>query len=576
MSQKRQPPEEGGKARAEGNSSPDEKRRRFNLRNVVQEAMKMRALECVMEPLIRKVVKEEIEVALKKHLVSIAWSNGNERGSSESRCLKLHFSNNLSLPVFTSARIEGDDSPALQVVLIDNQTGNIVNSGPEAYASVEILVLEGDFDSEEGNNWTPEEFKNNIVKEREGKKPLLSGDVLLNLKDGVALVGDISFTDNSSWTRSRKFRIGARALDNFHGIRIKEAKTESFIVRDHRGELYKKHHPPALSDEVWRLEKIGKDGAFHKRLCRENISTVKDFLTQLSINPPKLRHILGTGMSAKMWEVTVEHAQTCVLDNRVYLYFSSGGQLKTAVVFNLVGQVRGVLSEFQYLSIDNMSETEKADAQKSVIAAFEHWDEVISCEDESCLMAGSSHFNTTPYISCSSRTDHSNVDAPKVGVFDCLQPNSGCSPDIASSMYSVGGVGNPDDYGFPGIENMGLTYEQTLSFASQVANPLIHDAADSITQALCDYDDDDHLRFFDTDLQPQNLCLGAQADLQSAVDGFLLSRSTTTVAIGSKAQRRWAKVSSVLRWFSIRKLVARRNRVRDIHDSLDVRKMVTR
>ncbi|CAN0900695.1 Calmodulin-binding protein 60 A [Linum grandiflorum] len=531
--------------------------------DVVQEAMKMRALECVMEPLIRRVVKEEIETALKKHLISFAC--GKERGTTESRYVKLHFSNSLSLPIFTGARIEGDDSSALQVVLIDNQTGKVVNSGPESSVRVEVVVLEGDFDSDECYSWTPEEFKNNIVKEREGKKPLLSGDVLLNLKDGVGLVGDVSFSDNSSWTRSRKFRIGARSLDNLDGIRIIEAKSESFIVRDHRGELYKKHHPPALSDEVWRLEKIGKDGAFHKRLCRENILTVKDFLTHLFINPPKLRHILGTGMSAKMWEVTVEHAQTCVLDNRIYVYFSPG-QPKTSVIFNIVGQVRGLVSDCQYIPVDKMSETEKVDAHNLVIAAFGHWDEVVCCDDETSLMAASSNLNGVP---CSSS---SALALQKAGVFDFAQPSASC-PDVVSSMYSVGGVSNLGDYDFHGIESMGLRYDQAFNFASPVPNPLIHES-DSITQALCD---DDHLRFFDTDMQSQNMCLESPADLQSAVDSFLLARSTAAVVpIGSKAQRRWAKVSSVLRWFSVRKLVAKRNRVRDIHDSVDVRKVVRR
>lgn len=55
--------------------------------------------------------------------------------------------------------------------------------------------------------------------------------------------------------------------------------------------MYKKHHPPVLFDEVWRLEKIGKDGAFHKRLSRESINTVKDFLTLLVLDPSRLRHV---------------------------------------------------------------------------------------------------------------------------------------------------------------------------------------------------------------------------------------------------------------------------------------------
>lgn len=155
---------------------------------------------------------------------------------SETRSLQLQFSNNLSLPVFTGARIEGEECSSIKVVIIESVTGKVVNSGPESSARVEIVVLEGDFDGDEGDNWTGEEFKNNIVREREGKKPLLTGDAFVTLKEGIGLVGEISFTDNSSWTRSRRFRLGARVVDDFEGVRVREAKTESFIVRDHRGE----------------------------------------------------------------------------------------------------------------------------------------------------------------------------------------------------------------------------------------------------------------------------------------------------------------------------------------------------
>lgn len=57
--------------------------------------------------------------------------------------------------------------------------------------------------------------------------------------------------------------------------------------------VYKKHHPPSLLDEVWRLEKIGKGGAFHRRLAQANIKSVKDFLVQLFIDPSKLRDVTG-------------------------------------------------------------------------------------------------------------------------------------------------------------------------------------------------------------------------------------------------------------------------------------------
>jgi len=152
----------------------------------------------------------------------------------ESRNLQLKFLNNLSLPVFTSARIEGDEGQAIRVGLIDPSTGQIFSSGPASSAKLEVFVVEGDFNSV--SDWTDEDIRNNIVREREGKKPLLNGNVFAVLNDGIGVMDEISFTDNSSWTRSRKFRLGVRIVDQFDYVKIREAITESFVVRDHRGE----------------------------------------------------------------------------------------------------------------------------------------------------------------------------------------------------------------------------------------------------------------------------------------------------------------------------------------------------
>lgn len=55
--------------------------------------------------------------------------------------------------------------------------------------------------------------------------------------------------------------------------------------------VYKKHYPPALKDEVWRLEKIGKDGSFHRRLNKADIYTVEDFLRYVVRDSQKLRNV---------------------------------------------------------------------------------------------------------------------------------------------------------------------------------------------------------------------------------------------------------------------------------------------
>jgi len=151
--------------------------------------------------------------------------------------LQLLFRTRLSLPLFTGGKVEGEQGAAVHIVLIDATTGQLVTAGPESSAKLDIVVLEGDFNNEDDDNWTEEEFESHVVKEREGKRPLLTGDLQVMLKEGVGTLGELTFTDNSSWIRSRQFRLGLKVASGCcEGIRIREAKTEAFTVKDHRGE----------------------------------------------------------------------------------------------------------------------------------------------------------------------------------------------------------------------------------------------------------------------------------------------------------------------------------------------------
>ena len=139
--------------------------------------------------------------------------------------------------LFTGAKVEGEQGAAIHVVLVDLSTGSVMQTGPESAAKLNVVVLEGDFNEEAEDNWTKEHFENHKVKEREGKRPLLTGDLQVVLKEGVGTLGDLTFTDNSSWTRSRKFRLGVKLFPGYcEEIRICEAKTDAFSVKDHRGE----------------------------------------------------------------------------------------------------------------------------------------------------------------------------------------------------------------------------------------------------------------------------------------------------------------------------------------------------
>jgi hypothetical protein len=134
--------------------------------------------------------------------------------------------------------VEGEQGTAIHIVLIDANTGHVVTSGPASCVKLDVIVLEGDFNNEDDDTWSQEEFESHVVKEREGKRPLLTGgDLQVTLKEGVGTLADLSFTDNSSWIRSRKFRLGLKVSSGFcEGMRIREAKTEAFTVKDHRGE----------------------------------------------------------------------------------------------------------------------------------------------------------------------------------------------------------------------------------------------------------------------------------------------------------------------------------------------------
>ncbi|KZV34723.1 hypothetical protein F511_00625, partial [Dorcoceras hygrometricum] len=488
---------------------------------VVLDALNLHRLqqlsEPILEPLIRRVVKEEVDLALRKYSINIKRNCVKNTHSSESRTLR--FSNAICTPVFTGTRIEGEGCNNLAVALFDAHTGKVVSSGPESSGKVEIVVLEGDFDGDEGDNWTPEDFKNNIVREREGKKSLLAGDMLVTLKDGIAPIDDISFTDNSSWTRSRKFRLGAKLSENTGGIRVKEAKSEAFVVRDHRGELYKKHHPPSLSDEVWRLEKIGKEGAFHKRLRKEKVNTVQDFLRLLFSDPTRLRSILGPGMPPKMWDAMVEHAQTCVLDKKLYLYDSSPSQQKDG-----------------------------ADARELVICAYKDKENIVVFYDESSPNTFTSSSSFVP-------SGPSSSSLP----FEDNYLGELISQRIDESTYSLQTLSSPDfmqsEYNihYPRVvESMEIGIGQRPSFPNQEGtDSLIYDT-DSMAGAF-------HMPFGETDFALQRSVFEMSSDLQSCMDALL----PASAAAIDQTQSRWNILLCLLKWrFSIRRIVARRNRVR--------------
>ncbi|XP_056171947.1 calmodulin-binding protein 60 D-like isoform X2 [Syzygium oleosum] len=331
-----------------------------------------------MRPMMENFLQEMKEAfgLAKIHSPHLGRANARSTANNYTRNLQLQLQTKLSLPLFTGKKLEGEKGTPISVALIDANTGDVVTSGPESSIKLDIVVLEGDFNKEDGDNWAQEEFENYVVKERDGKRPLLTGNLIVTLKGGVGELGELIFTDNSSWNKSKRFRIGLKVATGYCGnTRIQEAKTEAFRVKEYRGEAYKKHHPPASDDEVWRLEKIAKDGKSHQKLKEAGIHKVEDFLLQLLTDSKKLREILGNSITSKNWEILVHHTKTCKTNSKLYLYYPDGMTMHGAI-FTLDGQLIGLIEDRAYFATHQLSAQEKEHGDSIVKKAFDNWNDV--------------------------------------------------------------------------------------------------------------------------------------------------------------------------------------------------------
>ncbi|XXG51641.1 hypothetical protein AAC387_Pa03g0165 [Persea americana] len=293
------------------------------------------------------------------------------------RNLQLRFQSMLPDSFFTKRKVEGKRGAPIHVKLIDTSTGHVVRSGPESCVKLKVVVVEGDFNNEDDDDWIQEDFESRIVKEREGKSPLLTGELHVHLKEGVGSLGKLSFTDNSSWTRSKKFRVGLKVASGLReGIRVLEAITNPFDVKDCRGEVYKKHDLPALDDEVWRLKKIKKNGPFQVRLNDNGIFIVEDFLWLLGTDPKGLRKILGSGMREKMWDALVQHAKTCDLRGKHYVYYADNTK-NFGVVFKSICELSGYIAGGKYYSAETLSDSQKVLADTFKNEAYAKWKDIV-------------------------------------------------------------------------------------------------------------------------------------------------------------------------------------------------------
>ena len=63
-------------------------------------------------------------------------------------------------------------------------------------------------------------------------------------------------------------------------------------------------------------------------------------------------------MSNKMWEALLEHAKTCVVSGKLYVYYPDETR-NVGVAFNNIYELTGLITGEQYQHIDSLSDSEK-------------------------------------------------------------------------------------------------------------------------------------------------------------------------------------------------------------------------
>ncbi|XP_023731135.1 calmodulin-binding protein 60 B isoform X2 [Lactuca sativa] len=497
-----------------------EAKRRITSSNLAQNLIcgfSSQELSLILEPLIRRCVREEVQRSCQSFFCTLPRSPLDAIEPSRKTSLQLRFLGNLSNTFFTGSRIESDDNTPLKLVLFDVNANRIVSSGPLSSLKIEIVPLDGDFVTDEEQDWSEKDFDSKIICARDGRRPLIAGNLVVTLENGVKEINELCFTDNSSWRRSRKFIIGARAKDASGRVRVREARSQAFMVKDHRGESYKKHHPPSLGDEIWRLEKIAKDGVFHKRLASHRICTVKDFLQMYITNQSLLRKLLG-GSSNKTWETIIKHAKACVLDEKLYMY-RCGPQGIGLLVDSILEVVGATFDGQNYLPLDKLPVFQMPMVESLKQQVYQNLNGMIPMDDLSVIGAPVPMANLHNYPLKSASLALPCVDIPLLH-----------QDEVEMHMYGVvGSTSSEEEYFSPNLRNSFKTKEFMNGGGY---------GDDFNFQSLWQGDE----LYFD----PNN---------QSIDIGICFSRNGSPRA-------RWCKIRAALKWGSVRRDVAAKKMAR--------------
>ncbi|OEL29822.1 Calmodulin-binding protein 60 F [Dichanthelium oligosanthes] len=271
---------------------------------------------------------------------------------SEIRTYRLKFENKCCADKYSRHDMKADDGSPIEVAIYDNEN-RIITNGPLSSIQVKIVVLDGEFNKENKEQWGENSFNTSIVRGRPGKQPLFANELYLRLENGVANLCGAKFQDNSSFVPSKKFRLGVMAADDNISEKILEGISESFAVKDGRG--YRKF----LSIFHYNTKK-------HKLLVQNHINLVQDFLWSYNKDKDSLRQACGN-ITDHDWDIIVRHALSCKPGHELYSHCIPG--TGATILFNSLYSIVGAEFNGVYTSCEEFNNTQK----KHMYTTIPHW-----------------------------------------------------------------------------------------------------------------------------------------------------------------------------------------------------------
>lgn len=153
-------------------------------------------------------------------------------------------------PLFTGSPVQWQNGANAKVKIFENESQ--ITQGGLSKLQIEILLVHDDFFTERGPaNFTKEEFNKQIYMCK-GKESVLK---TVNLTNGEANLGSFFFTESS---HGKRLRLAARVKYQDLAVRVQEATSYSFVVKDRRSKC---EYPPVhfnirtlLTIHDWKLQ----------------------------------------------------------------------------------------------------------------------------------------------------------------------------------------------------------------------------------------------------------------------------------------------------------------------------------